>query len=816
MDDPWGSPWTTATPASRERTPSPTKSDLEPPPRAFISTNGSPRLPAVSVASPWADDNDGFGDWASADNINNSTATSTSGVHSASGWAGGWGGTGSDTPGLHGHQHLSPTPKEEGFGFAQASPIAWPGSIALSPGYKNGNGSAFRQPSPDPWASEFDDFRKGSDAHSTPSFVLDRPATPSSPAKQPETEVVREESASAWNEDGLRAVVDETAEGSDAISRTAEDAAHGTADTKELPDTLEPEGADQSRPSTSSKPRSSHSRSSSTSRHDSDSEGDRQDSPITSIDEDARSRIALPPRKVSGRIQVLVEKFDGLAKAASDENLPVRRESTPRKGDAFDAGTPSEEVGDFGDFEDAEEDPPMTPVRESRTPSPRTSLERTPTPRVRAPETPIRQRPASAATASPNVKSPVAKRAPVHFDVDLSQIDGLFNDPKQDPVVTHGTLDSLLPDHIITDSFSEISERKAWYRISRQGSSRMHNSGDAESYRRVAWPTTTVHEETLKIVRRWMEQDSITGRTTLGGSGNRTNMFNWDSAAEPVALEQIFAKRRRPQRPVSLQQPPKVAAIIPPARSPLAGAANGAAAPPKQRPMSLVGASTGAFGWSTSPVTQQSAKQQPNAPTTAVQPETRPLDMPPKKVLDQKPAPLNPPAAQEDDDDDWGEMMSSPPVNAKPMTLPGFGGAVSLLPDTSPLPGAPLPPSHPPPTIRPTADTNHTPLPDLWAQPPPSPPIIPPNQTATVQQNPERLPSYFGLPPKPTVTTSMPASSAAFTPTTPLEILSPLPLAVVTPIEPAKPALRGKNEMKEDDQVRDILEGLPDLSYMLR
>ncbi|KAB5531336.1 hypothetical protein GE09DRAFT_383123 [Coniochaeta sp. 2T2.1] len=812
MDDPWGSPWTTAAPASRERTPSPTKSDLEPPPRAFISTHGSPRLPAVSVASPWADDNDGFGDWASADNNNNSTATSTSGVHSASGWAGGWGGSGSDTPGLHGHQHLSPTPKEEGFGFAQASPIAWPGSIALSPGYKNGSGSAFRQPSPDPWASEFDDFRKGPDAHSTPSFVLDRPATPSSPAKHPEPVVLHEESASAWTEDGH---VDGAAEGSDAVSRTVEDAARGTADTGKPQDTLEPECADQSRASTSSKPRSSHSRSSSTSQNDSDSEGDRQDSPITSIDEDARSRIALPPRKVSGRIQVLVEKFDGLAKAASDENLPVRRESTPRQGDASDAGTPSEEVADFGDFEDAEEAPPMTPVRESRTPSPRTSLERTPTPRVRSPETPTRQRPASAATASPNVKSPVVKQVPVHFDVDLSQIDSLFNDVKQDSAASHGTLDSLLPDHIITDSFSEISERKAWYRISRQGSSRMHNSGDADNYRRVAWPTTTVHEETLKIVRRWMEQDSITGRTTLGGSGNRTNMFNWDSAAEPVALEQIFAKRRRPQRPVSLQQPPKVTAIIPPAPSPLAGAA----APPKQRPMSLIGASTSAFGWSTSPVTQQSSEQQPNPPTKEVQPaltEKRPLDVPPRKVLGEKPAPLNAPVAQADDDDDWGEMISSPPVNAKPMSLPGFGEAGSLLPDTSTLPGAPLPPSYPPPTIRPTADTNHNPISDPWEQPPPSPPMIPPNQTPAVQQKLERQPSYFGLPPKPTVTTSIPASSTAFTPTTPLEILSPLPLAVETPIEPVKPALPGKNETEEHELVREILEGLPDLSYMLR
>jgi hypothetical protein len=810
MDDPWGSPWTSAAPAESS-TSSPTKSDLEPPPRAFLSTTSSPRLPAVSVESPWADNNDGFGDWTAAD-------TTAAPAQLASGWGGGWGGA--DTPGAHGHQHLTPTPKDEGFGFAQASPIAWPGSIA-SPSSKNGHSSAFRQPSPDPWASEFDDFPQARDGLSTPQLVLNRPSTPTS-VKELGAGASEEELGSVWDNKDVGGVVDTVTEGVTAAHHNEEDARDGITVSDNAHDSREPGHRDRSRPSTSSKPRSSHSRSSSTSRNGSDSDEDRQDSPITSIDEDAKSRIALPPRKVSGKIQVLVEKYDGLAKAAVDEPLPVRQDSgtTPPKTSTFETETPSEGVTDFDDFEDAVETPSTPAVQDSEPSSPRRSLERTPTPQMRSPETPTRQTPPSVAVpTSPYIKSPVIKRAAVQFDVDLEHIDGLFDDLQLAPPASHEDMDASLPEHVITDSFTEISERKAWYRISRQGSSRMHNSGDNDSYRRVAWPTTTVHDETLKIVRRWMEQDSITGRTTLGGGTNRTNMFNWDSDAEPVAFEQIFAKRRRQPRPISLQQPVRRSPIIPPTPAP-ASSTSGAGTAPTKRSMSLVGPTVAAFGWSTSPVDKQPGEiPRPIKPNKPALEQEQTLDPPLNRAAPREtPAPLNPSVPQEDDEDDWGEMVSSPAVDAKPMALPAFGGPGSTQPKAPGENVTSLPPSSDPVLAsgagRQSADTAYGSIEDLWELPQPEKlSEEPPHERSTTA---EPL-SYFGQPGKPIVATATDISSSNFTPTTPLAITSPLPIPIETPKgQPTTLRPSTDDDTEVESTVRRILENLPDLSYMLR
>lgn len=795
MDDPWGSPWTSAGRAGR--TPSPTKSDLEPPPRAFLSVSSSPKLPAVSADSPWADDKDGFGDGFAADSATTSAQSP---------WGGRWGGA--DAGVAHDQQQLTPTPGDGGFGFGQASPITWPGNIA-SPNANNTN--AFRQPSPDPWASEFDDFRGATDVQSTPRSVLNRPSTPTL-EKELGSGQSEEELGPVWDHGHGGTGVDAATEGAAADHEAEGDLTDGTTTIHDARDSLGSDDGDQPRLRTSPKPRSSRSRSSSVSRNDSDSERERQDSPITSVDEDAKARIAIPPRKVSGKIQVLVEKYDGLAQAAVDEPVPVVRDSglIPPKRSTPGTETPSEAATDFGDFEDADETPPTPSAQFSEPSSPRhstrDSVERTPTPRRGSPE----RAPSVTVTASTDVRSTVTKRAPVKFDVDLERIDSLFDDLQPGPPSSHENPVSFLPDHIITDSFTQISERKAWYRISRHGSSRMHNSGDNDNYRRVAWPTTTVHDETLKIVRRWMEQDSITGRTTLGGGSNRTNMFNWDSAAEPVALEDIFAKRRRPPRPMSLQQPVKKAALIPPAPT-SASSTNSAVTAPTQRPLSLAGPPAAAFGCSTSPIEQLPVEIQPTRPRGSDLKQELSLAPALANAPSQRPALLNPPAPQEDDDDDWGEMVSSPPVDAKPMSLPVFGGpettsGLSLVPSTDLLPGSSARPH--------TANVGHSSIEDLWELPQPEKPRkeLPIDTPATAEPL-----SYFGQPVKPTVAPATSVTSPNFTPTTPLATMPPLPIPAETPIEQTSQLQPATDEQANVDfAAHRILDNLPDLSYMLR
>ncbi len=87
-----------------------------------------------------------------------------------------------------------------------------------------------------------------------------------------------------------------------------------------------------------------------------------------------------------------------------------------------------------------------------------------------------------------NLRGLLAKLGSTPFPIDINRISEL---PGQGPQVdVDKAAGAYVPDHVLIDSFTAISERKTWYRISRQGSSRKHNAGgDDENYRRITWPT---------------------------------------------------------------------------------------------------------------------------------------------------------------------------------------------------------------------------------------------------------------------------------------------------------------------------------------
>ncbi|OAA72558.1 hypothetical protein ISF_01631 [Cordyceps fumosorosea ARSEF 2679] len=142
-----------------------------------------------------------------------------------------------------------------------------------------------------------------------------------------------------------------------------------------------------------------------------------------------------------------------------------------------------------------------------------------------------------------------SKTKPPPYPIDLSHLDALF--PGCPPSTARP---EPVPDVIIDGSCTTTSERKTWYRISRFGSARKHDSGgaDDDSYRRITWATSEVRTKTLHIVRRWMEEDSIAGRVILGGGGGRkggplgASMFNWDSNEPEVEIGELL--RQRAQR----------------------------------------------------------------------------------------------------------------------------------------------------------------------------------------------------------------------------------------------------------------------------
>jgi hypothetical protein len=334
--------------------------------------------------------------------------------------------------------------------------------------------------------------------------------------------------------------------------------------------------------------------------------------------------------------------------------------------------------------------------------------------------------------ASKEPPAALPKPPSVPFSIDLSNLDDLFPS-----VETSFPAPEPVPDVVIDDTFTSISERKAWYLMSRPGSMRKHNMGDDENYVRVGWQNSHVREQSIRIVRRWMEEDSITGRVVLGRRGGTAGakIFNWDSAAPSteISISELLARKNH-SRHTSV-------------------ASKGTAASP----------TAAAFGWGSEPVPSSTVAASPSAPRTSnvsepgsaaetspveatktspvsatrlppiappakpptieeppspikptpLKPTNRPLSItqpipfPPSPTISEPQSPIHPPSLlstnrpisisqaptsplaqpptnagwgeDEEDDDDWGDMVSSPTVD----TNGGFNSMDAIV-DSNP------------------------------------------------------------------------------------------------------------------------------------
>lgn len=687
MEDPWGSPWATDTNTTLE--PAIPRSTLELPGRTLT------RQRSFSTASPWAADDDGLDDWAAADP---GLALPTPAATSSSIWAG-WGGENAPNSS---QTSLAPVSRAREGSLGMHSP-SWP--AAASPGLppartisrRSSSRSLFRQPSPDPWAVEFSENRL---SLPTPALVSAEQAAFSTLDRHEEE---NEEDMAKIKEDEKAAdAAPEAAPTEDYKTIQPSDRAHG-----EEADPVTNTGDEEAKRECGEE---TNTRSLSDSRHSSISaeshRDDRPDSPITSMDEDAKDRPQIP-RRPSVRVQELVHMYDGMVKPKDNGlSVPVasggRQRSTSR-GAASVRSTRTEDISEFGDFEDAESLGSAPPSRKpSVGGSPRPGSSRAGPARSALPAKP------SAPAPIPEERSHMFqdlrdKFGPVAFTPDLGSIDKLFDVAKLDaeqPSAKDYSLDAV--EGIIKDSFSSVSERKTWYRISRPGSMRRHDLGDDENYRRVTWPVSKMREETNKVVRRWMEEDSFSGGRPSFGGGNtvRGGAFNWDTKSEPLSMDQIFGKRKSAQpakaasatvpRPLSLQ--PSSAAThsrnlsagiksLPP-RSP------GVSSLPCPSPMSIPGPpKSPAFGWSTmtdasgtpassrppSRAVRQSLEatsskfgSTTDAAASTHEPESR-------LSLQLVPPPSAPTVGsnalvEDDDDEEWGEMVASPMGSSRPVS----------------------------------------------------------------------------------------------------------------------------------------------------
>jgi hypothetical protein len=512
MDDPWGSPW-----AEEEEVPIhprlvSKKSDSEVKP----TTPVQPSTLALDekTNSPWDDaDNSGFADWAAIpEDIGNTRRLDSTDKE----WEG------NSEPDI---QLKASLPAELPWNNAAERPVkVFP---KLSPSSEPNFAELSRQSSPDPWAVQFNredeptstNYRDGEGVKVDSSEVLTGEEKFAEEVVCP----LGDEILSGGSTTPLGKVVSQ--DGS--ILQPAADILEASlAGVKEEISTQTPDTeVVSSRPSSSPSEHSHH-------------EEHFHESPRTSIDEEPkRSQI---PRKVSSKIQELVEHFDGLAKPVQSLELvravsqgilevpdsPVPNEDSQEQSYSVASGDESQTDGDmddFGDFEDGNSDIEESsskgffPAQGSSDLSPEAEF-------GKERDVPPRKNP-----------------GPVIFNIVPSDLARVYPEDGFIP----STENVFVPDRDLDNTLATTEQRKTWYRISRYGTKRKHDNGDDENYARVTWPQSHVRQDTLKIVSRWMEEDRISGHVVLGGVGKGSSVFGWsDAKAAPIPIAQAFASKQ--------------------------------------------------------------------------------------------------------------------------------------------------------------------------------------------------------------------------------------------------------------------------------
>ena len=114
------------------------------------------------------------------------------------------------------------------------------------------------------------------------------------------------------------------------------------------------------------------------------------------------------------------------------------------------------------------------------------------------------------------------------FEVDLPTTLNLF------PISS----DIEVPPEPDTTIISSTSERKLWYRISRTGTVKEHNTDDIDNYVRVTWSGSAIRARVIETVGRWASQDRSNGGITMfGNSTGRPGIgFGW---TEPESQKSV-------------------------------------------------------------------------------------------------------------------------------------------------------------------------------------------------------------------------------------------------------------------------------------
>ncbi|ROT34603.1 hypothetical protein SODALDRAFT_329716 [Sodiomyces alkalinus F11] len=624
MEDPWGSPWETHDVEDSGATATPTATSVdanpEPPPPAFFTPSTSLTIPTGH--SVWVED-DPFGEWAAPE--------PSSQPIPASGW-GIWGGRDSQAD----SSQLTPRYESK----LKTSSPRWPSSRSTSPGQPSSrlrNRSSSDQLSLDPWASEPSTNITNKRGAFEPSAPLPQiqhlPLLPENAGLDAERPVKRQLLTSTSVEDG-------------SLSIDSAEKNQGNVDRPQSDQPLPKPDLHPAAVNSPSKPSASEFDLTEVTLHEPPS--------LTPPADDAVPNNA-GDRQVS-KVHQLVEMYDDIARknATVHESPPPSNQGVSASQHSPINGTPSRGgVSIQTKSENTLSSFPTTEHESSDTELP-TSLVQD----VRSEK---------AEGDAPEIVPDTITIDHEPFYVDYSHLDHLFPGLESNNVTGS---DVEVPDHIITDNYESISERKMWYRISRFGPSRTRDLGEDDHFTVVTWSTSTVRSETIQIVRRWMEEDSICGRTFRGGLANGANgrSFGWGQKATPVDFQRFFS----PRTSTFAGRPTPVSAL--PADAPDSHLdTHSLDRSPVSMSPSTVGTeapSSATFGWanhSSPPPHQQGVSASSGMP--AAQPKAHRTIPPP-----QPPEPLPKTVGQKEmDDDEWGDMVTPSTTESRPISTTNDG-----------------------------------------------------------------------------------------------------------------------------------------------
>jgi hypothetical protein len=814
MEDPWGSPWAEETsqpdvkladqvthqPVTREKT------------TAFEHVN----------SSPW-DDNEGFGDWAAVpeDIVDGSTGLDIIKKRSPVNWD-------VETP-------KEDTDDEVGDGF-NTSTSRW-----LTQNISNNESKLTilgveepiaREPSPDPWApaikpalSEID-----TEIHAEIQPIEDRTGNIEGVASEDDHEdrhdVLEVIELSTQSDNFVTAVLDSPQSDNSPLSITRS----ARASSEDTVIAVKGKGRPEDE-SPTSRPSSSPS--------DSSHHGDNYpESPRTSFEEDPnRTPIT---KGTPSKVQELVELFESRTQRNGSKAV------VSNKGDASgNLNSIETSAEDFGDFEDG--DVEITNSSDS--------ISVVEAPNIIATST-------SGAKRTGEVRSKTEIQCPPpSFDVDISFINQIFEvEESTTDETAHPSTDAI--DFESDDTFSSTEQRKTWYRVSRYGTMRKHNLGNDEDYSRVAWNTSQIHTDTLKFVARWMEEDRIGAGVILGGSNKLGSLFGWrenstlpgtsgpTKAEARLSMQQPLPQASTQHRSSELIAPARLSLDMKPPKpvAPQFGwssfepgpaidpGASGNVQPLFPPPSSAV-SNVNAFP------TQSTTVPSPNpfgfqSLPASITPTQSTKTAPCAKIAVINPPPLNTITTSTNtnsDDDDWGDMISSPvavttqPTQGRKLRHKPSRSVVDVISNVVPDNASSARPNHTasfslrgssssPPKKNNMAAAIFDPAQQIASTPSTAPPASDPWESADF--------SFFDtLTPAVKPTSKLPPENPTPAPSIATQKSFTARIHQNSAVsESSSPSLTPPNadtqyqqtESEVERIVRNIVQGLPDLNYMLR